>query len=84
VVFSVFLLHNCHGKIKQQNSINQQRAWTTPTIKKSCSLERLGNSHLTFGEGGMFFFLNRTWPAFYISGLFVYILNDLHMGSLSY
>jgi hypothetical protein len=45
-----------------------------------CSLERLGDSHLTFGEGGMFvFFLNRTWPAFYISGLFVYILNDLHM-----
>jgi len=43
-----FLLHNCHGKIKQQNSINQQRAWTTPIIKKSCSLERLGNSHLTF------------------------------------
>jgi hypothetical protein len=41
--------------------------------KNMFSSRKVGEQPFNFWGGGyVVFFLNRTWPAFYISGLFVY------------
>ena len=40
--------------------------------KHMFSSRKVGEQPFNFWGGVYIFFLNRTWPAFYISGLFVY------------